>query len=116
MHPYEALLRASYAAFNAQDLAGTLKALGPKVEWQDQLEGVTLHGPDAVGAYWERQWAALSPQFELKHFELTDDDHVVLTLLQTLHGKDDKPISRGLVRHVYEFQDGLVRKMTVLYS
>ena len=114
MHPFEHLLRECYAAFNARDLSGTMKALGPKVEWQDQLEGVTLRGPKAVGAYWERQWALMNPYFELKHVEVHADDRVVLTLVQTVHGKDGNPIMQGLVRHVYDFQAGLVRRMTVL--
>jgi len=114
MVEHEDLLRNSYAAFNARDGAGALKALAPDVEWQDQLEGVTIHGPEAVAEYWARQWKTLDPSFELKHVELDPNGHVVITLLQTVRGKDGQPISQGLVRHVYEFEQDLVRRMRVL--
>lgn len=91
----EALLRSSYAAFNARDIAATLRALGPDVEWPDQLEGVTVHGPEAVGEYWRRQWAVMDPYFELKHFEFDRNGHLVVTLLQTVRGMDGAAISKG---------------------
>lgn len=110
----EALLRTSYAAFNARDIAVTLRALGPDVEWPDQLEGVLVHGLEAVADYWQRQWAVMDPHFELKHFEFDGDGHLVVTLLQTVRGMDGIAISKGLVRHVYEFEQGLVRRMRIL--
>lgn len=114
MKVQEALLRTSYAAFNARDIAVTLRALGPNVEWPDQLEGVTVHGPEAVADYWKRQWAVMDPHFELKHFEHDEFGHMVITLIQTVRGMDGAAISQGLVRHVYEFEKGLVRRMRIL--
>lgn len=110
----EALLRSYYAAFNARDIATSLKALRPDVEWPDELEGVMLHGPGAVAEYWQRQWAVMDLDFELMHFEFDQAGHVVVTLVQTVRGKDGVIISKGLVRHVYEFKDGLVRHMRIL--
>lgn len=110
----ESILRASYAAFNARDIETTLKALGPDVEWHDQLVGEMIQGPKAVGEYWQRQWALLGPHFDLKHFEFDRNGDVVVTLIQTLRGMGDTVISQGLVRHVYQFEKGLVRRMRVL--
>ena len=114
MAEQEALLRTSYAAFNAHDVATTLKAMGPDVEWPDSFDGGMLHGPEAVGAFWQRQWAVLEPQFELKHFETDPDGHLVVTVIQTVRNLDGGIISQGLVRQVYEFENGLVRRMRVL--
>lgn len=114
MVEHENLLRKSYAAFNARDIATALLALGPDVEWPDQLAGATIQGPEAVAAYWKRQWNTLDPTFVLKHFELDRNGHVVITLLQTVRGLDGVTISQGLVRHVYEFENGLVRRMRIL--
>lgn len=114
MPNHESLLRSSYAAFNARDIEAALEALGPEVEWPDQLEGTLLHGPQAVKAYWRRQWNTLDPTFDLRHAERDKEGHVVVTLLQTVRGLDGVTISQGLVRHVYEFEGGLVRRMRVL--
>ncbi len=107
-------MRTSYAAFNARDIATALKVVGPDVEWPDQLRGMTLHGPEAVGEYWRRQWAVMDPQFEMKHFELDANGHLVVTLVQTVRGLNGTAISQGLVRHLFEFENGLVRRMWVL--
>ncbi|HQV37765.1 MAG TPA: hypothetical protein PLS92_00645 [Flavobacteriales bacterium] len=39
MNTQKALLRTSYAAFNARDIAVALRVLAPDVEWPDQLAG-----------------------------------------------------------------------------
>lgn len=114
MQNHESLLRSSYTAFNARDIDTALQALGPQVEWPDQLEGGTLRGPEEVAAYWRRQWNTLDPTFELRHAERDADGHVVVTLLQTVRGLDGVTISQGIVRHVYEFEGGLVRRMRIL--
>ena len=110
----EALLRTVYAAFNARDAATALKALAPEVEWPDQFEGKTLNGPEAVGKYLHRRWTTFDPYTEVKHVAVNADGHVVLTLVQTMHGPGRVPISLGLIRHVYEFENGLVRRMRIL--
>lgn len=110
----EALLRTVYAAFNARDAETAMKALAPDVEWPDQFEGTTLRGPEAVGQYLHRRWATFDPYTEVKHVALDADGHVVLTLVQTIHGPGRVPISLGLIRHIYQFENGLVRRMWIL--
>ncbi|MGB3525682.1 MAG: hypothetical protein WBB32_06940 [Flavobacteriales bacterium] len=55
------------------------------------------------------------PHFDLRHFEIDAAGRVVITLVQTLRGANGVTISKGLIRHVHEFENGLVRRMTVLY-
>ncbi|QQS71976.1 MAG: nuclear transport factor 2 family protein [Flavobacteriales bacterium] len=107
-------LRTSYAAFNARDVAVALRVLAPDVEWPDQLAGAILRGPEAVGEYWRRQWAVLDPHFEMKHFELDANGYKLVTLVQTVRGLNGSAISQGLVRHIYAFENGLVRRMWAL--
>lgn len=114
MHPFERLLRDCYDAFNARDLPGTMKGIGPHVEWPNLLDGVTMHGRDAVAAYFLRQWEQMNPHFDLRHFEMDEEGKVVLTVIQTVRGRGENLISQGLVRHLYEFEDGLVRRMDIL--
>ena len=54
--PKQELLKGAYAAFNRRDLETALALLYPEVEWANGLEGGTVHGPEAVRAYWTRQW------------------------------------------------------------
>ena len=114
MNEHEALLRKSYAAYNARDLPTLLSALAPDVEWEDQIEGVVIHGVKAVGGYWKRQWRALDPIVEFKHFEMESKDQGVSTLILMLRAHDGTILSKGLVRHVYQFKNGLVKSMRIL--
>jgi hypothetical protein len=114
MSEHEALLRKSYAAYNARDLPTLLTALAPDVEWEDQFEGVVIHGVEAVGAYWRRQWKELDPIVEFKHFEMDPMGRGVSTLILALRGPDGAILSKGLLRHVYQFENGLVKNMRML--
>jgi SnoaL-like domain len=67
--PKQELLKAAYAAFNCRDLETALALLHPEVEWANGLEGGTVHGPEAVRAYWTRQWGLIDPQAEPLGFE-----------------------------------------------
>ena len=110
----EDLLRKSYAAYNARDLPTLLSALAPDVEWGDQLEGVVIHGVEAVGAYWQRQWKALNPKVQLKPFTMATPGPGVAPLLQVLRGPHAAVISKGVLRHVAQFENRLVRNMRIL--
>lgn len=107
-------MRRCYTAWNARDHATAKKALAPNVEWPDQFDGKTLVGPEAVAAYWQLRWMEFNPHKELIHFEVGKDGHLVLTLVQTLHLANGALISRGLVRHVFQFERGLIRRMWIL--
>lgn len=113
MDEHEDLLRKSYDAYNTRDLSTLVLALAPDVEWPDRLEGVTLHGVEAVSAYWERQWEAMNPVVEFMHFEWDRNGNGVATLLEIIRGPNGAIISKGPVRHVYQFENGLVKSMQV---
>ena len=80
--PKQELLKAAYAAFNRRDLETALALLHPEVEWANGLEGETVHGPEAVRAYWTRQWGLIDPQAEPLGFEEQEADCVVVKVHQ----------------------------------
>lgn len=111
---HEALLRKSYAAFNARDVDTALQALAPDVEWPDQLDGGVVHGREAVGAYWHRQWQVFDPYVEPVRF--TDSpEGLVVNVHQVLKGLDGTIISDGVVRHIHTFRDGRVTRMVIRF-
>lgn len=113
MHATERFFRKGYAAFNHRDIGTALQLLAPDVEWPNQLDGGVLHGPEEVGRYWERQWKVLDPHYEIQRVELMPDGMVRLSLLQTVRSTDGRVISHGLVWHLHELENGLVRRMTL---
>ena len=61
---HEALLRKTYAAFNARDIDAVLATMHPDVDWPNAWEGGRVHGHGAVRGYWTRQWAEIDPTVE----------------------------------------------------
>ena len=58
----EALLRRTYAAFNARDVDAVPATLHDDVDWPNVIDGVRVHGHDEVRAYWARQFATIDPE------------------------------------------------------
>jgi ketosteroid isomerase-like protein len=110
----EALLRATYAAFNARDIDGVLAQLAPDVDWPNTWEGGRVHGPDAVRDYWTRQWAAIDPHVTPTGFSTRPDGSVAVEVHQLVRALDGSPVAENDVRHVYVFRDDLVVRMDVV--
>ncbi|MBP8822631.1 MAG: nuclear transport factor 2 family protein [Flavobacteriales bacterium] len=114
MHPQERLIRDCYAAFNAGQYERIPAYFAQDVEWPNMLEGTTLRGPSAVVAYWIQLREVHRHTYDVKHFQLKPSGTVVVSLLRTVHSTGGEMISQGLIRHVFEFRNGLVSKMHVL--
>ena len=56
----------------------------------------------------------LDPSSVVEHVEMDENEHMVITILQTIRGLDGVIISQGLMRHVQTFEKGLVKPMRVL--
>jgi hypothetical protein len=109
----EALLRTTYAAFNARDIDGVIGQLAPDVDWPNSWEGGRLKGPEAVRDYWTRQWAAIDPHVTPTGFTTRADGRVVVDVHQLVRALDGTQIAEHDVRHVYVFRDNLVTRMDV---
>ncbi|QMV12381.1 nuclear transport factor 2 family protein [Streptomyces lincolnensis] len=87
--------------------------LAPDVDWPNVLDGVRLHGREAVRAYWARQFAAGHPLVRLEALRPDDGDAVVATVRLGMRDAEDDHWA-GTVEHVYRFGgDGLVTRMDV---
>ena len=58
-HELEALLRRTYAAFNARDVDAVIAVLHSDVDWPNAWEGGRVRGHAAVRSYWARQLEAI---------------------------------------------------------
>jgi hypothetical protein len=90
-----------------------LSALHDDVNWPNAWEGGRLHGKEAVGAYWLRQWKEIDPRVEPVSVDNQPDGRAAVDVHQAVHALDGSLVSDGRVRHVYEMKDGLVRRMEV---
>jgi ketosteroid isomerase-like protein len=108
-----ALLRTTYAAFNARDLDGALANMKPDVVWPNGMEGGTVHGHDGVRAYWTRQWGMIDPHVEPNTFVLDDSGRVAVGVHQVVRDLSGKVLRDRMVVHAYRIEGGLIQSMDI---
>jgi len=109
----EALLRRTYAAFNARDIDTVIAVLHPDVDWPNAWEGGRVRGHAAVRSYWARQFEAIDGRVEPQGFALAPDGRVVVDVHQVVRDRTGAIIADGSVQHVYRLQEGLIDHMEV---
>jgi hypothetical protein len=109
----DALLRRTYAAFNARDIDAVLAAMHPDVDWPNLIDGVRARGHDAVRDYWSRQFAVIDPHVEPVRITAQPDGRVAVDVHQVVRDRDGAVLVDQTVRHTYVIRDGLVARMDV---
>ena len=107
----EALLRRTYAAFNARDIDAVIAVLHPNVDWPNAWEGGRLRGHAAVRSYWTRQFEAIDGSVEPQGFALAPDGRVVTDVHQVVRDRTGALIADRSVQHIYCLRDGLIDHM-----
>lgn len=110
---HQALLRATYRAFNARDIETVLAMLHPDVDWPNGMEGGRVHGRDEVRAYWTRQWAVVDPHVEPVGFSNAEDGRTIVDVHQVIHDAGGKLLLDRMVQHVYAIEGGLIESMEI---
>jgi hypothetical protein len=109
----EAVLRGTYAAFNARDIDAALSALHEDVDWPNMIDGTRAVGHNEIRSYWSRQFDEIDSQVNPKHFAVDLEGRIRVDVHQVLRAKDGSLLDDRMVRHVYTISDGLVIKMDV---
>lgn len=109
----EARLRSLYAAFNAREVDACLAAMTPDVDWENGWEGGRVVGRDAVQDYWQRQWAQIDSTAEPTAVAERPDGTMEVAVHLVARDKEGRVLSDGHGRHVYEFRDDLIARMTI---
>jgi hypothetical protein len=109
----EALLRRTYAAFNARDVDAVIGAMHPDVDWPNAWEGGRVRGHAAVRSYWARQFDAIDARVQPQGFALAPDGRVVTDVHQVVRDRTGEIIADRTVQHVYRLRDGLIDHMEV---
>jgi len=112
----EHLLTRTYAAFNARDIEAVLTGMHPDVAWPNGMEGGTVLGHGGIRDYWTRQWGMIDPSVEPMGFTSMGDGRVAVEVHQVVRDLAGNVLKDQVVRHVYAFEDGLIRSMEIRES
>jgi hypothetical protein len=102
-----------YEAFNRRDMDGVLALMVDEVDWPNAWKGGRLTGRQAVRDYWTAQWAEIDPHVEPLAVTERADGRVAVTVRQVVRSADGQLLGEGEVVHVYDLEDGLIRRMDV---
>lgn len=110
---YQPLLGQLYRDFNARQIDAVLAHFHTDVAWPNGWEGGYVTGHDEVRAYWLRQWQQINPTVEPISFEVRPDDQIAVKVHQVIKDLAGQVVSDEQLYHIYRFEDGKVRTMTI---
>src|SRR6185312_2046515 len=107
------LIKKAYAAFNERDIDKALSTMQPNVQWSKAWEGGYISGHDEIKKYWTRQWTEINPKVEPIGFNQRENGSLEVTVHQVVKDLLGNLMFDGLVKHIYTFQDGLIKTMDI---
>lgn len=108
----EAVLRATYAAFNAREIEAVLERMTGDVDWPNAWEDGRMRAHEAVRDYWTRQWGS-TRAWSRSASGAREDGTMAVEVDQVARSLDGEVLGTGRVIHVYRFRDGLVSRIDV---
>jgi len=110
---FEDIIKKAYAAFNERNIDKALSTMQANVQWSKAWEGGYISGHDEIKQYWTRQWTEINPKVEPLGFVERENGSLEVKVHQNVKDLEGNLIFDGLVKHVYTFQDGLIKTMDI---
>ena len=110
---FEETIRKAYNAFNERNIDKALSTMQSDVQWSKAWEGGYINGHDQIKKYWTRQWTEINPKVEPVGFNKRENGSLEVTVHQNVKDLHGDLIFDGLVKHVYTFDDGLIKSMDI---
>jgi hypothetical protein len=111
--PFESLIQKAYAAFNERDIDKALSTMQQTVQWSKAWEGGYISGHDEIKAYWTRQWKEINPTVEPVGFTERPNGSLEVMVYQKVKDLANNQLFDGMVKHVYTFEEGLIKTMDI---
>ncbi len=111
--PFQDVIKKAYAAFNERDIDKALSTMQPDVQWSKAWEGGYISGHDEIKKYWTRQWTEINPHVEPVAFIERPNGSLEVTVHQKVADLQEALLFDGMVKHIYAFEDGLIKTMDI---
>jgi len=110
---FKDLIKKAYAAFNNRDIDTALSSMQQAVQWSKAWEGGYISGHDEIKQYWTRQWKEINPNVEPIRFNERQNGSLEVEVHQRVKDLEGNSIFDGTVKHIYTFEDGLIKTMDI---
>jgi hypothetical protein len=78
------------------------------------MEGGWLRGREGVREYWTRQWSVTDPHADPVKFSVDAFGRTVVEVHRVVRDLAGKVIADRMVRHIYQFEGGLIESMEIV--
>jgi len=110
---FEHVIEKAYNAFNERNIDNCLSTMQNDVQWSKAWEGGYISGHDEIREYWTRQWTEINPKVLPVGFDERENGSLEVKVHQNVKDLQGNLMFDGLVKHVYTFQDGLIKTMDI---
>lgn len=110
---YDDIIRKAYAAFNDRNIDTALSTMQTDVLWSKAWEGGYISGHDEIRQYWTRQWKEINPNVQPTGFTERQNGTLQVNVHQKVKDLEGNSIFDGMVKHIYTFEDGLIKTMDI---
>ena len=110
---FENTIKKAYSAFNERNIDNALSTMQPDVQWSKAWECGYISGHDEIKQYWIRQQTEINPKVEPTGFEERENGSLEVKVHQNVKDLQGNLMFDGLVKHIYTFQDGLIKTMDI---
>lgn len=110
---FKDLIKHAYSAFNERDIDKALSTMQPNVQWSKAWEGGYICGHDEIKKYWTRQWNEINPNIEPIKFNERQNGSLEVEVHQIVKDLQGNLVFDGTVKHVYTFEDDLIKTMDI---
>lgn len=107
------IIEQAYAGFNRRDIPAVLELMHAEVRWPKAFEGTWVTGHENVRAYWQQQWQEIDPRVTPVGYRTRPDGSLAVDVHQVVKDLDGGLLADVRVTHVYSFDGGLIRGMSV---
>lgn len=110
---FENVIKEAYTAFNERNIDKALATMQEDVQWSKAWEGGYISGHSEIKQYWTRQWTEINPKVEPVGFTKRDNGSLEVKVHQNVKDLQGNLMFDGLVKHIYTFQNGLIKTMDI---
>jgi hypothetical protein len=110
---FEDTIKKAYSAFNNRNIDEALSTMQPDIQWTKAWEGGYICGHDEIKQYWTRQWTEINPKVEPTSFDERKNGSLEVMVHQNVKDLQGNLIFDGFVKHIYTFQDELIKTMDI---
>jgi len=110
---FESTIKKAYTAFNERNIDNALSTMQPDVQWSKAWEGGYISGHGEIKQYWTRQWTEINPSVDPIGFNERPNENLEVTVHQHVKDLQGGLLFDGLVKHIYTFENGLIKTMDI---